>query len=230
MNAPRGISVTQQLSQQGWWALPLPFCLKVFGFHQLKKSRQGQGRWMTSMASRYFQGRVIETNEPCYISWDTESCCSKIQSLIELKLEAPNLSTDHRCHGAREEELSQSACFAGLTPPPPFFCFSLGPHLLCSILYQCTHTHKHTQTLWLHGLQRLFWPFLGVDESEIQPWSNLYTIHLSISVYEHFLHSLCIPTATKCTKWLHWHCNNPKYICIVGHDKQTEAMNFKGSA
>lgn len=42
-------------------------------FHQRKKSRQGQGRWMTSMASRYFQGRVIETNEPCYISWDTES-------------------------------------------------------------------------------------------------------------------------------------------------------------
>lgn len=28
---------------------------------------------MTSMASRYFQGRVIETNEPCYVSWDTES-------------------------------------------------------------------------------------------------------------------------------------------------------------
>lgn len=25
------------------------------------------------MAGRYFQGRVIETNEPCYISWDTES-------------------------------------------------------------------------------------------------------------------------------------------------------------
>lgn len=39
------------------------------------------------------------------LAGDTESCCSKIQSLIELKLEAPNLSTDHRCHGAREEEL-----------------------------------------------------------------------------------------------------------------------------
>lgn len=60
---------------------------------------------MTSMASRYFQGRVIETNEPCYISRDTESCCSKIQSLIELKLEAPNLSTDHQCHGGSEGEL-----------------------------------------------------------------------------------------------------------------------------
>lgn len=179
------------------------------------------------MASRYFQGRVIETNEPCYISWDTESCCSKIQSLIELKLEAPNLSTDHRCHGAREEELSQSACFAGLTPPPLFFL--LFSWTTFALLYFIP-VHPHTQTLWLHGLQRLFWPFLRVDESEIQPWSNLYTIHLSISVYEHFLHSLCIPTATKCTKWLHWHCNNPKYICIVGHDKQTEAMNFKGSA
>lgn len=150
MNAPRGISVTQQLSQQGWWALPLPFCLKVFGFHQLKKSRQGQGRWMTSMASRYFQGRVIETNEPCYISWDTESCCSKIQSLIELKLEAPNLSTDHRCHGAREEELSQSACFAGLTPPlplpPPFSAFLLA-HICFALFYTSapthTNTHKH---------------------------------------------------------------------------------------
>lgn len=145
MNAPRGISVTQQLSQQGWWALPLPFCLKVFGFHQLKKSRQGQGRWMTSMASRYFQGRVIETNEPCYISWDTESCCSKIQSLIELKLEAPNLSTDHRCHGAREEELSQSACFAGLTPPlpPPLFLLFSWPTF--ALLYFIP-VHPHTQT------------------------------------------------------------------------------------
>lgn len=71
-NAAHSTAVTLQFLRLGWWALftaPLPFSLKVLGFHQLKKSRQGQGRWMTSMASRYYQGRVIETNEPCYISW-----------------------------------------------------------------------------------------------------------------------------------------------------------------
>lgn len=71
-NAAHGLTVAQQYSLRlSWWALlaaPLTFYLKVFGFHQLKKSRQGQGRWMTSTASRYYQGRVIETNEPCYIS------------------------------------------------------------------------------------------------------------------------------------------------------------------
>jgi len=64
---------TRQLLLLSWWTLftaSLTFCLKVFGFHQLKKSRQGQGRQMTPMASRYYQGHVIETNEPCYtISW-----------------------------------------------------------------------------------------------------------------------------------------------------------------
>ncbi len=157
MNAAHSTSVTQQFLLLGWWALftaPLPFCLKVLGFHQLKTSRQGQGRWMTSMASRYFQGRVIETNEPCYISWDTESCCSKIQSLIELKLEAPNLSTDHRCHGAPEEELSQRACFTGLAP-----CFYLGYFcflLMWVLFYEQVHTHihRHTHSALLFGLQR----------------------------------------------------------------------------
>lgn len=126
----------------GWGALftaPLPFCLNVLGFHQMKKSRQGQGRWMTSMASRYFQGRVIETNEPCYISWDTESCCSKIESLIELKLEAPNLSADHRCHGAPEEERSQRACFTGLALS--VFTWTTFVFFSCEL----THTHTHIQ-------------------------------------------------------------------------------------
>lgn len=145
MSAPHSASVTQQFLQQGWWALPLPFCLKVLGFHQLKKSRQGQGRWMTSMASRYFQGRVIETNEPCYISWDTESCCSKIHSLIELKLEAPNLSTDHRCHGASEEELSQSACFTGL--PPSFRFFTWTAFTFSSLFCACLHTHTQSAAI-----------------------------------------------------------------------------------
>lgn len=124
----------------GWGALftaPLPFCLNVLGFHQMKKSRQGQGRWMTSMASRYFQGRVIETNEPCYISWDTESCCSKIESLIELKLEAPNLSADHRCHGAPEEERSQRACFTGLALS--VFTWTT------FVFFSCELTHTHIQ-------------------------------------------------------------------------------------
>lgn len=86
---------------------------------------------MTSMASRYFQGLVIETNEPCYISWDTESYCSKIQRLIELKPEEPNLSTDHQCHEALDEALSPSVCFTG------FSSF----YLLCFRLLIYTHTH-----------------------------------------------------------------------------------------
>lgn len=35
---------------------------------QFSSSRQGRGRWMASMASRYIEGRAIETNEPCYIT------------------------------------------------------------------------------------------------------------------------------------------------------------------
>lgn len=64
---------------------------------------------MTSMASRYFQGHVIETNEPCYISSDTESCCSQIQSLIELKLEAANLSRDHQSHQVQKKKEKKNA-------------------------------------------------------------------------------------------------------------------------
>lgn len=157
MNAPHSTSVTQQFLWLGWWAFftaPLPFCLKVLGFHQLKKSRQGQGRWMTSMASRYFQGRVIETNEPCYISWDTESCCSKIQSLIELKLEAPNLSTDHRCHGAPEEELSQRAYFTGLTLS--VFC-----HFF--FVFASCEKHTHTHLALLFHLERFCRPSPGAE-------------------------------------------------------------------
>lgn len=161
-------------SQQGWWALPLPVCLKVLGFHQLKKSRQGQGRWMTSMASRYFQGRVIETNEPCYISWDTESCCSKIQSLIELKLEAPNLSTDHQCHGAPEEELSQSACFTGL---PPSFFFFFFQSLFSPIL--CASTHMHA-VLRLHRFSGLIYLPQRENWNETESLSNPYILHSSI--------------------------------------------------
>ena len=134
-----------------WWALltaPLPFCLKGLGFHQLKKSRQGQGRWMTSMASRYFQGRVIETNEPCYISWDTEFCCSKIQSLTELKLEAPNLSTDHCVMGAQERRaFSKGPALLGslLLFTWTAFVFSMWALFYVQALTH-THTHKHTHT------------------------------------------------------------------------------------
>lgn len=35
---------------------------------QFSSSRQGRGRWMASTASRYIEGRAIETNEPCYIT------------------------------------------------------------------------------------------------------------------------------------------------------------------
>lgn len=151
---------------------PLPVCLKVLGFHQLKTSRQGQGRWMTSMASRYFQGRVIETNEPCYISWDTESWCSKIQSLIELKLEAPNLSTDHQCHGAPEEERSQ-ACFIGLTLSVFYF------HLFCFLLmWAVFHVHSHIHTL--HSCLA-FKDFLAVSSryrEQIKVRQSHYLIHI----------------------------------------------------
>lgn len=98
---------------------------------------------MTSMASRYFQGLVIETNEPCYISCDTESCCSKIQSLIELKLEAPNLSTDHRCHWASEEEHRKSTCFTTL--------LSLFTLRICILFY----VHSRTSLLDLRHNSRM---------------------------------------------------------------------------
>lgn len=41
---------------------PPPLCLKVLCSHQHGKRRQGQARWITSTARRYFQGLVIETN------------------------------------------------------------------------------------------------------------------------------------------------------------------------
>lgn len=134
---------TQQFLYRGWWAPLLPFCLKVPGFHQLKKSRRGQGRWMTSMGSRYFQGLVIETNEPCYISWDTESCCSKIQRLIELKLEAPNLSADHQCHEASDGKLAQSVGFTARRSSCLFIVLS-APNLQES-MQTCTDTHISVQ-------------------------------------------------------------------------------------
>lgn len=93
-------------------------------FHQRKKSRQGQGRWMTSMASRYFQGRVIETNEPCYISWDTES--------------------------RRPEDPAADRAETGGTQPfhrsPESGCSSkVFSKWLQNMLLSLTHTHTHAQ-------------------------------------------------------------------------------------
>lgn len=79
---------------------------------------------MTSMASRYFQGRVIETNEPCYISWDTES--------------------------RRPEDPAADRAETGGTQPfhrsPESGCSSkVFSKWLQNMLLSLTHTHTHAQ-------------------------------------------------------------------------------------
>lgn len=129
---------------------------------------------MTSMASRYFQGRVIETNEPCYISWDTESCCSKIQSLIELKLEAPNLSTDHWCHGAQKKSFLKEPALLGslfLFLPQTAFFFPL-----CVSPILCASARTHTQSCCL-----AFKDFLALSSrcrEQIKVRQSHYLIHI----------------------------------------------------
>lgn len=168
--------------QLGWWVdfiVSLLFSLKVLGFRQLKKSRQGQRRWMTSMVIRYLQGCVIETNEPCYISWDTESCCSKIHRLIKLKLEAPNLSTDHWCHRDPEEELSQRAHFNGLFffLYLDHFCF-----LLIWALFTCKYTRSQHSDFTFTGI--LAFLSLSLSLRYEKNWtanSNEIIIHTALS-------------------------------------------------
>jgi hypothetical protein len=53
-------SLTQQLIIVVDWLVTLHHLRQCS--HQHGKRRQGQARWITSTASRYFQGRVIETN------------------------------------------------------------------------------------------------------------------------------------------------------------------------
>ena len=143
------------------------------------------------------------------LAGDTESCCSKIQSLIELKLEAPNLSTDHRCHGAPEEELSQRACFTGLALSVfTFFYVQVHSHVLLFGL-------QIFSSLSLSGVERKNW-------SETEQLSNPYTVPLAISVLisdcEYFHHASFILNATKCSKWLNWNvmiANHVKYLLVM---------------
>lgn len=129
------------------------------------------------MASRYFQGRVIETNEPCYISWDTESRCSKIQSLIELKLEAPDVSKDHECHKDWEEALWQkNSRFNGLPSAFGFiwtFVFSN---------FMCIYRHKLLCSLAFRDFQDS--PSQSKNGGKIktkQSLFNPYMVHSSIN-------------------------------------------------
>ena len=152
---------------------------------------------MTSTTSQYFQGRVIETNEPCYISWDTESCCSKIHSQIELKLEASILSTDLRSYGTSEKQLFQGACCTC----PSLLLFQHGPFGVFVFFL--------ANSKYIHGIFTTIQPshiiFQAVS-SRCREQKSHYLIHtvplansLLIREHKHFLHASFILNATKCS-------------------------------
>lgn len=78
-----------------------------------QRSRQGRGRWMASVASRYIERGAIETNEPCYTA-ESRMLKDPPSDWAETRGALP----PHRSPESRGcwKQPSRDACFARLRP------------------------------------------------------------------------------------------------------------------